>query len=74
MCGKWGGTPDINKLFELIVDEAPRLVDANECSIFWKNGIWREKWRAREKREIPDCYRQPINGVFVVPVGDYLDH
>ncbi|HPQ69602.1 MAG TPA: GAF domain-containing protein [bacterium] len=38
-----GATSDIDKLFELIVNEAPKLVGAEECSIFWKNGPWREK-------------------------------
>src|ERR1051325_8922088 len=42
---KIGAAPDINSLFALIVKEAPRLVGAEECSIFWKDGSWRERRR-----------------------------
>jgi GAF domain-containing protein len=49
-----GGTPDIKALFTLIVQEAPRLVGATECSIFWKNGAWRED--RREKPGSPDDF------------------
>lgn len=40
-----GSIRETEPLFELIVSEAPKLVNAKDCSIFWKNGPWREKWR-----------------------------
>ena len=40
-----GSTPDIEALFDLLVAEAPHLIDARECSIFWRDGAWREKYR-----------------------------
>ena len=52
-----GGTPDdIGRLFDLIVNEAPKLVGARECSIFWKEGPWRAQWRQREDDFIPDAF------------------
>lgn len=40
-----GCTPDVEALFDLLVAEAPHLIDARECSIFWRDGAWREKYR-----------------------------
>ncbi len=55
---KIGGTPNVDELFELIVNQAPRLVEAKECSIFWKNGAWRAPWRVpgKDVKDIPDGF------------------
>jgi GAF domain-containing protein len=55
---KMGATPNIEALFDLIVQEAPRLVGARECSIFWKNGAWRERWRQKAPGSPDDFYRR----------------
>ena len=39
---KIGSSFDVDALFNLIVDHAPKLVRAKECSIFWRDGIWRK--------------------------------
>jgi GAF domain-containing protein len=52
-----GVTPDdVSRLFDLIVNEAPKLVGARECSIFWKEGPWRAQWRQRNDDLIPDAF------------------
>lgn len=48
-----GGAPEEEALFDLLVLEAPKLVGAEECSIFWRDGAWREKQRQREKTPGP---------------------
>ena len=50
-----GCVPDVDALFGLIVDEAPRLVGAEECSIFWKNDLWREPYRQKVE-DVPEAF------------------
>jgi len=53
---KIGSEPDITALFDLLVEEAPRLVGAEECSIFWKDGEWRDPYRRVKEPKITDAY------------------
>lgn len=53
---KIGGAPNVEELFKLIVNEAPKLVGAVECSIFWKNGLWRIPYRKEGTNDIPDGF------------------
>lgn len=39
-----GAEEHVDQLFDLIIQEAPRLIRARECSIFWKDGRWRKGW------------------------------
>lgn len=44
-----GGAPDVDELFSLIVAEAPKLVSAEECTVFWRDGPWRRKYVSEER-------------------------
>jgi len=43
-----GSVKDPEQLFSMIVDQAPKLVGAKECSIFWINGPWRKDLRGED--------------------------
>jgi GAF domain-containing protein len=53
---KIGGTPNIEALFELLVKEAPYLVGAEECSIFWRDGAWRKEFKNKLEKEYTDSF------------------
>lgn len=47
---KMGSETNQEELFRLIVNTVPSLVEAENCSIFWTDGQWRDPYRADESK------------------------